>query len=629
MSGFAAIVRFDGRPVDEAAIRRMTVAMDFRAHDGIHHHVSDGVALGHCAFHTTPGSAEAPQPWLSADGMQGLVMDGWLANPDELRTELEARRARLRNHSDAELILHAYDQWGEDCIHHFEGEYGIVIWDGHRRKVMCVRDHLGMRPLHYHWDGLRLVVATDVAGVLAAGDFQQKPNAYRMAENLASEFYSRDETVWAGVMRMPLASAMLVGASGPRVWEYWSLPLDYSIRYKRDEDYYEQYRELLMDCVRRASRSQVAIGCEVSGGHDSSAIFALARRLKESGRLQAPDALGFTLSGVPGTISDEIDYARDVGRFLGVPIHEKARTCADISWFEQHIAMDRDMPFFPNAQSMFAEAEMMRDHGCRVVLDGEGGDEFVGGSAYFIHELLRAGRFGTLSRELQLMGKRNGLPYVAQRLFRYGLRPLAPLSFDAAMRHLHRHREPWPDHLGKGPHWVVRPLRDQLAERREQFRLSEDSWKIRNPSKRRLWRELRDPGYDAIRDINARMLARLGVEMRTAMYSRKYFEFISALPETILYRDGYGKHIHIQALQKDLPRSVLDRRSKAEFSFTFEHQFAQLAPFFEQELPAAAPEEVCPEGLASLWNTYRTSADGIWELWRIFGWYRLKALTSA
>ncbi|HQS95375.1 MAG: hypothetical protein B7X90_09235 [Novosphingobium sp. 17-62-19] len=625
MSGFAAIVRFDGRPVDEAAIRRMTAAMDFRAHDGIHHHIGEAVALGHCAFHTTPGSAEAPQPWLSADGQQGIVMDGWLANPEELRAELEARRASLRNHSDSELILHAYDQWGDDCVNHLEGEYALVIWDGHRRRVLCVRDHIGMRPLHWHWDGVRLLVASDVAGVLGAEDFPQRENAYRMAENLTSEFYSRDETVWAGIMRLPLASVLLVDASGPKEREYWTLPLDLKIRYKRDEDYYEHYRELLMDCVRRASRSQVPIGCEVSGGHDSSAIFALARRLKECGRLQAPDALGFTLSGIPGTISDEIEYARDVGRFFHVAIHETPRTCPDFAWFEQNIAMDRDMPFFPNAQSMFAEAEMVRGHGCRVLLDGEGGDEFAGGSAYFIYEALRDGQFGRLAHELRLMGRRNGVRHVAHRLFRYGLRPMAPIGFDAAMRYLHRRREPWPDYLGKGPHWAARPLRDELAHRRERFRMDDEVWKIRDPSKRRLWRDLRDPLYDAVRDLSARMLARLGVEMRTAMYSRRYFEFISALPESILYREGYGKHVHLQALQNDLPRSVLDRRSKAEFSFTFERQLEQLTPLFEKEIPAAAPAEICLDGLAALWRNYRETGEGIWELWRIFGWYRLKA----
>ncbi|MBA4353434.1 MAG: hypothetical protein C0409_01960, partial [Novosphingobium sp.] len=421
----------------------MTTAMGYRAIDGVRHHVGDTFALGHCAFHTTPGAAEAPQPVMTNDGQVGIVMDGWLANHEELLAELDGVGAGLRNHSEAELILKAYLRWGERCADHLEGEYSLVIWDGQRRRVLCLTDHLGMRALHYHWDGKRLLVGSDVAAVLAAGDFAQKRNAYRMAEHLASEFYSRDETFWCGVMRLPLASIMLIDSSGPRVREYWSLPLDHHIRYKRDEDYYEHYRDIFMDSVRRASRSQVPVGCEVSGGHDSSAIFAMARRLYEQGRLPAPDALGFTLSGVPGTISDEIEYARDVGRFFGVPIHEAERTCGAIAWFEENIATDRDTPFFPNGQSMFAETALARRMGCRVLLDGEGGDEFAGGSNYIIHELLRERRLGTLAHELRLMVRENGVRDTARRMFRYGARPFAPTGFDAAIRYLRRRRHIW------------------------------------------------------------------------------------------------------------------------------------------------------------------------------------------
>lgn len=625
MSGFAAIVRFDGGPVDASAIRRMTAAMDFRAQDGMRHAEGAGFALGHCAFHTTPGAADAPQPLFSADGLVAVVMDGWLANHEELLADLTARGARLRNHSDAELILHAYDRWGDACAAHMEGEYGLVIWDGRRQRVLCLRDHLGMRAMHYHWDGRRLLVASDVAAILAVRDFTVRQNAGRMAENLASQFHARDETVWDGVMRLPVGSLMLVDQAGPRVTEYWSLLLDLSIRYRNERDYYEHYRELLMDCVRRAARSCAPVGCEVSGGHDSSAIFALACRLKEAGNLPAPDVAGFTLAGLPGTISDEIGYARDVGQFLHAPIHEVARTCPDLDWFERNIAVDRDMPFFPNAMSIMEETRLVRARGCRVLLDGEGGDEFAGGSGYVLHEMLKEGRIAPLMREMAAMARERGMGFAARRMFRYGLRPFAPLGLDAALRRLRGNREVLPDCLRAGPHWAARPVLDLLAERREAFRREDRVWKIRNPSKRRLWRELRDPEYDAVRDMNARMMARLGIEMRTAMYSRRYFEFISAVPETMLVRGGYGKHIHLQALRHDLPATVLERRSKAEFSFTFRHYLDALRPLFLKEIPESSPEEICPEGLRNLFDSHLATGEGMWEIWRIFGWFRLRA----
>ncbi|WP_298289304.1 hypothetical protein [Novosphingobium sp.] len=133
----------------------MTAAMDFRGPDGFHHHVGADFALGHCAFHTTPGSAEAPQPLFSEDRKFAVVMDGWLANPDELRAELESRKARVRGPSDAELVLQAYAEWGDDCANHLEGEYAVVIYDAYRRRAFCLRDHMGMRPLFYHWNGRR------------------------------------------------------------------------------------------------------------------------------------------------------------------------------------------------------------------------------------------------------------------------------------------------------------------------------------------------------------------------------------------------------------------------------------------------------------------------------------------
>jgi len=377
--------------------------------------------------------------------------------------------------------------------------------------------------------------------------------------------------------------------------------------------------------VRRASRSQAPIGCEVSGGHDSSAIFALARRLKEQGGLLSPDALGFTLTGIPGEISDEIEYARDVGRFLGVPIHEAECAVSDLPWFKANVAQDRDMPFIPNSQSMLNEVELVKQMGCRVLLDGEGGDEFVGGSPFVLHEMLVEGNWLRLAREMRLMQQSRGWKGAGRRLFRFGIRPLAPLAFDRAMRHIHRYQEPWDDHLGKGPHWVSKAVRDRLAELRDAARKTDEFWQIRHPVRRKMLRDMFSPGFDYLRDVSARLVARMGVELRTPMYSRRYIEFIFGLPEQMRFRDGYGKYIHLGALQKDLPQSVLQRRSKAEFSFTFDRQLKPLAGLICDEIPAKALPEICPEGLRNLYRNYEETAEGIWELWRVYGWYLLRS----
>ncbi len=624
LSGFAAIVRFDGQPVDPAALERMTGAMAYRAEDGIRHLHTAPMGMGHCAFRTTPEAAEAVQPLRDADGRLAIVMDGWLANPDELRAELLAKGAPPRWPSDAELVLQAYRVWGEDCVDRIEGEYACVIHDAALARVFCAKDHAGMRPLFHHWDGRRLLVASDVAAVLAAQDFAQRLNEDRMAQYLASDFQTLDETVWAGVMRLPLASCMTVDASGPKVRQYWSLSSGERIRYRRDEDYFAHYREVLMDCVRRASRSQLPIACEVSGGHDSSAIFALARRLKEAGQLQAPDALGFTYRGIPGTISDEIAYARDVGRFLGVPIHEAEPTLPDISWFINQISRDRDIPLFPNGQSASAQMALIRTHGCRVVLDGEGGDEFVGASDHFIHAALRDGQWGLLARELRIKARKHGARHAAQRLFRFGLRQFLPAPLNTLVR-AWRGYQPASQHgTLEGRDWLAPAVHDRLASRQETLWREDTIWRMRDPWRRRLWRELNDPFFEVMRDNGARLSAHLGVELRSPMYTRRFIAFIAAMPPTLTIREGEGKYIHLKALEHDLPRSVLDRRDKCDFGFTFEHQLQRLAPLFQQTIPDAAPAEIDAEGLARLYLKFLNDGSYKWELWNLFGWFHLR-----
>ena len=173
MSGIAAAIYFDGRPAHPDTIRQMTAAMAFRGPDGIHHHVAGNAAIGHCNLASTAAAGAAIQPVVEGDGSLVVVLDGWLANYDELLVDLAAAGVNFRDKSDAWVCLHAYRTWGEDCARRLAGEFALVVWDKKNQSVFCAKDHAGMRPLHYHWDGHRILIASDIAGVLAAGDFPQ------------------------------------------------------------------------------------------------------------------------------------------------------------------------------------------------------------------------------------------------------------------------------------------------------------------------------------------------------------------------------------------------------------------------------------------------------------------------
>ena len=348
MSGIAAIVCFDGAPIERGLIEKMTNAMSYRGPDGINHWVKDSVALGQCMMHTTAELLEETQPLCNEDQSLVLVMDGRLDNWEELRSELQSRGAKLRSRADAELVLRAYEVWGKECLSHIDGDFAFVIWDQRRREAFCARDHTGNKPFYYHWDGQRLIVASDLHPILKVPCVSRVPNEGMIAELLAGEWYSRDETIWRGVMRLVAAHHMSVGANGLRIERYWSPRLDVTIRYKRDEEYFEHYRELFADCVRRTSRSHLPVAYEVSGGHDSSAVFCMAEHLRKAGRLPAPAIQGYTLAFEEEGDDNENAYMRAVRDHLGLPIHETAPTRRSLSWFREQAQKEQDFAGFPN-----------------------------------------------------------------------------------------------------------------------------------------------------------------------------------------------------------------------------------------------------------------------------------------
>ena len=160
MSGIAGIIHFDGAPVEPGQVEKMTSAMAYRGPDGINHWIKGSVALGQCLLRTTPESLEETQPLTNEDESLVLVLDGRVDNWEELRSELLGSGAALRNRSDAELVLRAYQTWGPDCLRHIEGDFALVIWDARRRAAFCARDRMGNKPFHYHWSGCSLVFAS-------------------------------------------------------------------------------------------------------------------------------------------------------------------------------------------------------------------------------------------------------------------------------------------------------------------------------------------------------------------------------------------------------------------------------------------------------------------------------------
>ncbi len=617
MSAIAGVVRFDGAPAPAGLVERMTAAMAPRGPDGVAHWTQGHVALGCALLRATAESREERQPLANARGDLHLVFDGVLSNWTELREKVQARGAALRDRSDAELVLAAYDVFGEDCVREIDGDFAFVVWDGRRRVAFCARDRLGRRPFFYMWTGRAFVFASGLRPVLDSGFAPQTVNEPALAEYLAAEWSSRDETLWRGVMRLVAAHTLAVDERGLRIARYWRPRCDAPL-FAREEDYVEHYRAMFADCVRRAARTDRPLACEVSGGLDSSAVFASAEQQRRAGVLPAPALVPYTLAPDDRVGATETQYARAVAAHLGLDIREIAPTRPPLDWYRALAREAGDFPAFPNAAMFEDGRRQAAQSGARVLLTGEGGDEFLSGGHLYYADALARGRLAAFWRDWKADRATASLRMRLGWLAREGVFPLLPPALQTAARQTVR--------VARGARrtdcdWLAPSMRAHILERRAAARARPVERGL-SPSQQEMMRTLDDAFAALVSEHVERLGARHGLETRSPMLSRTFVETAFATPERMRLKGDVAKYVHVRAMGDLLPPAVRDRRDKAEFSGAFRIRLDDMRDLLTREIPAARPGWLAPGGVRALYDALRDApARGApnWTLWSIFG----------
>lgn len=537
MSGIAGFIHFDGRPADAALLRGMTAAMHYRGPDGIRSWTGGPAALGHCALVTTSEQLAETQPLQDESGRWVLAFDGRLDNRPELRRELLSAGARLRDESDAELVLRAYEQWQEDCVAHLDGEFALVVWDARTSSAFCARDRMGLRPFHYHWDGTTLAFASDLHALFTLPWVPQQLNAGMVAEALAVEHLCLRETFWQGVLRLPAATRAVVSSRGWRDWTYWEPDSGLRLPCSSEADYIAYHRELLHDVVRRQSRSNMPITCEVSGGLDSSAIFAVGHALRL-------DLKGLAL-GFSDELADESGYQQALQDQVGAGIERVAPGRYPVSWYQDFAATYRDFAGFPNWTMMRPLYAAARARGCAVVLNGTGGDEWLG----------------------SVQGVPGSGPLALLRWYAW---EVLPESWKDRVRY-------WRG-LPVPSAWLSRELRRTLGQRRP--RGEGQSADVRTLQ----LAMLRDADGQFGREMAERQAAMCGVERRQPFWDRRIVEAAFATPDWLRARDGEDKWLHRRTMEGLLPPAILRRFDKANFLVMAREQRPELTAALQSTL---------------------------------------------
>jgi asparagine synthase (glutamine-hydrolysing) len=377
MCGIAGFVATDGLP--PGAARRALAMRDVLVHRGPDEaglHIDDHAALAHRRLSIVDLST-GQQPLANETGTVWVSFNGEIYNHRDARRELEAAGHRYRTQSDTETIVHAYEQWGDDCVHRFRGMFAFAIWDTPRRRLLLVRDRLGIKPLYWARVGDTLLFASEIKAILASGLIEPRPNEAALPEVLSTRYVAGADTLFRDIHKLLPGHQLVFEHGQVRIRQYWDVPVGARTSAAPRGDagltaYAQRFRELLEESVRLRLMSDVPLGMFLSGGIDSSAIAALMARLID--RPLKTFSVAFNERAC-----NELEYARQVASAIHADAHEVVIDDRDFFGALPRLVWHEDEPIaHPSSVPLYFVSALARQH-VTVVLTGEGSDELLAG----------------------------------------------------------------------------------------------------------------------------------------------------------------------------------------------------------------------------------------------------------
>lgn len=380
MCGLAGI--FDsrgGRPVDRDLLTTMTDSLGHRGPDGSGYYTGDGIGLGHRRL-SIIDLAGGHQPLFNEDNSVAVVYNGEMYNFKELAQQLRAAGHRFRTVSDTEVVVHAWEQWGPDCVKKFRGMFAFALWDNNSKTLFLARDRLGIKPLYYAAlpDG-RLIFGSEMKALLREPTLERRFDMQAVEDYFAYGYVPDPKSIYESVRKLPPAHVLVWrrGASVPTPQQYWDITFEPNMRIS-EADAAGELRERLKEAVGIHLISDVPLGAFLSGGVDSSSVVSMMT--EHSNTPVNTCSIGFDVAQF-----DEAKYAELAARHLKSN-HRARQVTANSFELIEDIARFYDEPFADSsAMPTYNVCRLAREK-VTVALSGDGGDEaFAGYRRYRWH----------------------------------------------------------------------------------------------------------------------------------------------------------------------------------------------------------------------------------------------------
>jgi asparagine synthase (glutamine-hydrolysing) len=559
MCGIAGICRTDGQAAEQELLARMAALIQHRGPDdeGFYCRGETGFAFRRLAILDL--SPAGHQPMCNEDGTCWLVFNGEVYNYHELAAELTSLGHTFRSHTDSETVLHAYEQWGIGCLARFSGMYAFALWDERRQMLFAARDRFGIKPFYYHLNAERLLFGSEIKALWADPSTPNRANDRRLHDYLVYGYLDHtDETCFDEIKQLPPAHFLTFSGGRLSVQRYWDLHPAEGMDGLSDEAACERFRDLFLDAVRQHLQSDVPLGSCLSGGLDSSAIVGAVHHLLQAdtpgvSRAVIGDRQRTFTAGFDDPRYDERQYAAQVsartgaaGFFVSPDPTRLFDMLPDLLWHQEEPV---------GSTSIIAQwyvMQLARQNGITVMLDGQGGDEVLGGYPAFFAGLwgglLRRGNLPGLAHELRAYQAHHGQP--PAMLLASAVNLAAPAGLRAAVKRQARRRHP--DWLGPA---LTEPGYQWLEPRAP----------YDDPLRQRLYEYTTSIHLPALLHYEDRNSMAFSIEARVPFLDHRLAELTFALPDRFKLRDGETKWLLRRGLADLLPPAVAARQDKMGF----------------------------------------------------------------
>ena len=361
------------RTIRREQIERMCNSIAHRGPDGAGVFIDVGVGLGHRRL-SIIDVAHGAQPMASDDGRYQLVYNGEVYNHPVLMPELQATGVTYRTHCDTETVLHLYEREGKALPNRLRGMFAIAIWDRTQQELFIARDRFGVKPVYYaHLDDGTLLFGSEIKAILASGEIRPALNAASLPDYLANYAPSGDDTMYAGIKRLPPGHTLVWRDGRITISQYWDLSFaEGTLDERSDASLVDEYRERFRDAVKMRLMADVPLGMFLSGGIDSAAITAVMSQMVDE------PIKTFSVAFAERE-ANELTYARMVSDRYKTDHHEVVVSPTDFFGALPKLVWHEDEPIAHPSSIALNFVSRLAAERVKVVLTGEGSDETLAG----------------------------------------------------------------------------------------------------------------------------------------------------------------------------------------------------------------------------------------------------------